>query len=75
MVRTTFGAATTGGPTLRGNESAYKTLSNTLSALHTAETVIDWNEFHRDFSSSLQLLDLTHSTTKTTGSNTKVIGV
>lgn len=58
MVRTTFGAATTGGSTLRRNESPYKTLSNTLSALHTAGTVIDWNEFHRDFSPSLQLLGL-----------------
>jgi iron transport multicopper oxidase len=58
MVKTTFGAASTGGPTLRRNESPYKTLSNTLSALHTAGIVIDWNEFHRDFSPSLQLLGL-----------------
>lgn len=58
MVKTTFGAATTGGPTLRRNESAYKTLSNTLSALHTAGTVIDWSEYHRDFSPSLRLLTL-----------------
>jgi iron transport multicopper oxidase len=58
MVRTTFGAATTGGSTLRRNESPYKTLSNTLSALHTAGIVLDWNEFHRDFSPSLQLLAL-----------------
>ena len=58
MVKTTFGAATTGGPTLRRNESAYRTLSNTLSALHTAGTVIDWNEYHREFSPSLRLLNL-----------------
>jgi acyl transferase domain-containing protein len=58
MVKTTFGAATTGGPTLRRNESPFKTLSNTLSALHTAGTIIDWNEFHQDFSPSLRLLDL-----------------
>lgn len=58
MVRTTFGAATTGGPTLRRNESAYKTLSNTLSALHTAGMTIDWSEYHRDFHPALRLLDL-----------------
>jgi iterative type I PKS product template protein len=58
MVKTTFGAATTGGPTLRRGESAYKTLSRTLSTLHTAGMAIDWNEYHRDFDSALQLLDL-----------------
>lgn len=58
MVKATFGAATTGGPTLRRNESPYKTLSNTLSAMHTAGIIVDWTEFHADFSSSLRLLGL-----------------
>ena len=58
MVRATFGAATIGGSTLHRNESAYRTLSNTLSALYTAGTAIDWNEYHREFSSSIRLLNL-----------------
>jgi acyl transferase domain-containing protein len=58
MVKTTFGAATVGGPTLRRNESAYKTLSRTMSILHTAGMAIDWEEYHRDFNHSLQLLHL-----------------
>ena len=58
MVKATFGAATIGSPTLRKNEVIYRTLSRSLSILHTAGVAIDWNEYHRDFSSSLRLLDL-----------------
>ena len=58
MVKATFGATTIGAPTLRRNESAYRTLTKTLSTLHTAGLPIDWNEYHRDFIQSLRLLDL-----------------
>ena len=58
MVKATFGATTIGSPTLRRNEVAYRTISRTLSTLHTAGLAVDWNEYHRDFSSSLRLLDL-----------------
>lgn len=58
MVKATFGATTIGAPTLRRNESAYKTVTKTLSTLHNAGVVIDWNEYHRDFTRSLRLLDL-----------------
>jgi acyl transferase domain-containing protein len=58
MVKATFGATTVGAPTLRRNESAYKTITKTLSTLHTAGLPIDWNEYHRDFTRSLRLLDL-----------------
>lgn len=58
MVKATFGAATTGSPTLRRNESVYKTISKTLSTFHTAGLSVDWSEYHRDFIPSLRLLDL-----------------
>ena len=58
MVKAAFGATTIAVPTLRRNESAYKTLSASLCTLHTAGLNIDWNEFHRDFSASVRLLDL-----------------
>jgi acyl transferase domain-containing protein len=58
MVKAIFNSAITTAPTLRKNESAYKTISNSLSTLHTAGLNIDWNEYHRDFSNSVHLLDL-----------------
>ncbi|KAH8799437.1 hypothetical protein F5884DRAFT_825301 [Xylogone sp. PMI_703] len=45
-------------PSLRRNESAYDTISNSLSILHTSGLNIDWNEYHQDFIDSLQLFSL-----------------
>ncbi|KAG4026289.1 hypothetical protein MFRU_042g00180 [Monilinia fructicola] len=58
LVKATVGTSTIAAPSLRRNESAYKTLSNSLSVLHTAGLEIDWNEYHRDFNCSVHLLDL-----------------
>jgi iron transport multicopper oxidase len=58
MVKATADSAIIAAPTLRRNESAYKTISSSLSALHTAGLNIDWNECHRDFNDSVNLLDL-----------------
>ena len=58
MVKAAFGIATISAPTLRRNEAAYTTISNSLCTLHTAGLNIDWNEYHRDFSDSVRLLDL-----------------
>ncbi|KAI1345073.1 polyketide synthase [Xylariaceae sp. FL0016] len=58
MVKAAFGAATIATPSLRRNESTYKTLSNTLCTLHSAGLNLDWNEFHRDFDASVRLLDI-----------------
>jgi acyl transferase domain-containing protein len=58
MVKATFGVATIGSPSLRRNEGAYRTISRGLSTLHAAGLAIDWNDYHRDFSGSLRLLDL-----------------
>ncbi|KAH8879977.1 ketoacyl-synt-domain-containing protein [Thozetella sp. PMI_491] len=58
MIKAAFGVATIAVPTLRRNEACYKTLTASLCTLHTAGLNIDWNEFHRDFSQSVRLLDL-----------------
>ncbi|KAK4645321.1 Polyketide synthase [Podospora bellae-mahoneyi] len=58
MVKASFGVATIAVPTLRRNEGCYRTLSSSLCTLHTAGLNIDFNEFHRDFSESVRLLDL-----------------
>ncbi|KAH8671177.1 polyketide synthase [Xylariales sp. PMI_506] len=58
MVKAAFGATTIAVPTLRRNEATYKTLSSSLCTLHSAGVNLDWNEFHRDFDSSVRLLDL-----------------
>ncbi|KAM3072173.1 hypothetical protein ACMFMG_008629 [Clarireedia jacksonii] len=58
MIKATVGTATIAAPSLRRNESAYKTISNSLSTLHTAGLDIDWNEYHRDFNDCIRLLDL-----------------
>jgi len=58
MVKSTFGATPLGGPTLRKNESPYKTISKAMSMLHATGIQLDWAEYHRDFASSLRLLDL-----------------
>jgi acyl transferase domain-containing protein len=58
MVKATFGVATIGSPTIRRNEATFRTISRSLSTLHTAGLSIDWNEYHRDFTDSVRLLDL-----------------
>ncbi|KKY31072.1 putative polyketide synthase [Diaporthe ampelina] len=58
MVKAAFGVATIAVPTIRRNETSYKTLSTSLCTLHSAGLNMDWSEFHRDFPSSVRILDL-----------------
>lgn len=58
MVKAAFGASTIAVPSLRRSESPYKTLSATLCTLHSAGLNLDWNEYHRDFDSTVRLLGL-----------------
>ena len=58
MVKAIANSAIITAPTLRRNESGYKTVSSSLSTLHTAGLNIDWNEYHRDFSDSVNLIEL-----------------
>lgn len=58
MVKAAAGGAIIATPTLRRNESAYKTINSSLSTLHTAGLNVDWDEYHRDFNNSVNLLEL-----------------
>ncbi|KAL1848784.1 Type I Iterative PKS [Paecilomyces lecythidis] len=64
MVTTTFGSDNTGispirgVPTLRRRENPWKTISNTLSFLHTCGIDIDWSGYHQDFERGQKLLHL-----------------
>lgn len=58
LVKAAFGASTIAVPSLRRNEPPYRVLSSTLCTLHSAGLNLDWNEYHRDFDSSVRLLDL-----------------
>ncbi|POR36607.1 Polyketide synthase [Tolypocladium paradoxum] len=58
MIKATLGTSTVAVPTLRRNESVHTVLSNSLSILHSKGLDLDWNEFHRDFYESTQLVEL-----------------
>ncbi|KAF2966958.1 hypothetical protein GQX73_g6613 [Xylaria multiplex] len=58
MVKAAFGVSTIAVPSLRRKELPYKTLTSTLCTLHSAGLNLDWNEYHRDFDSTVRLLDL-----------------
>lgn len=58
MVKAAFGATTIAVPTVRRKESPYKTLTASLCTLHSAGVNFDWNEYHRDFATSVRVLDL-----------------
>ncbi|KAG5916582.1 Type I Iterative PKS, partial [Claviceps sorghi] len=45
-------------PSMRRDADNWKTVSETLAALHGAGVEIGWNELHRPFESRLRLLDL-----------------
>lgn len=58
MVKSTFGTDTLTIPTLRKNEDSWKTIAGSLCALYEKGLNVDWNEYHRDFSSCHSLLRL-----------------
>ena len=45
-------------PSIRRDDNNWKTMCESLAALHVAGVQIDWSEFHRPFESRLRLLDL-----------------
>ncbi|OZJ01940.1 hypothetical protein BZG36_05397 [Bifiguratus adelaidae] len=58
FVKSTLTTPVTAAPSLRKNESPWKTFAGRLSALHKVGLNFDWNEFHRDFLDCAHLLDL-----------------
>jgi monodictyphenone polyketide synthase len=45
-------------PSIRRGEDNWKTMAESMAALHLAGITTSWNEFHRPFESRLRLLDL-----------------
>ncbi|KAK4496177.1 hypothetical protein PRZ48_012157 [Zasmidium cellare] len=45
-------------PSMRRGEDNWKTLSETMAALHLAGVEVSWNDFHAPFSQCVRLLDL-----------------
>jgi monodictyphenone polyketide synthase len=45
-------------PSMRRGDDKWKTMSESMAALHLAGIDISWNEFHQPFESRLRLLDL-----------------
>ncbi|RAL06542.1 uncharacterized protein BO97DRAFT_358536, partial [Aspergillus homomorphus CBS 101889] len=58
LVKSVLGQGIAPYASLRRNEDVFKTLSETLAALHLSGLPIDWNEYHRDFTASHKVLEL-----------------
>ena len=58
MVKSTLGPQTVTLPSLRRNGDTWKTLAESTASLHRAGIEINWNDYHRDFESSHQVLKL-----------------
>ena len=58
FVKSELGQKTLAAPALRRDVSAYKTISTSLACLHSSGVSIDWNEYHRDFTDCVQMLNL-----------------
>ena len=58
MIKATLGVQVRTLPSLRGHENSWTAVSKSLSALHSWGCNINWQEYHRDFEHSHQLLPL-----------------
>ncbi|KAL1854109.1 Type I Iterative PKS [Paecilomyces lecythidis] len=58
MIKGTLGPQTNTIASLRRNEDTWKVLCNSLSAVYLAGVEIQWKEYHVDFTSSQQVLQL-----------------
>jgi monodictyphenone polyketide synthase len=60
FVRSIMPSVTTAVPSLRRGEDDWRTLSQSLAAVHSAGVLVNWDQFHRPFEKKcgLRLLDL-----------------
>ena len=58
FVKTTSPSARLVVPSFRRDEDNWKTMADSMAALHLVGVPVSWNEFHRPFESRLRLLDL-----------------
>ncbi|KFY21351.1 hypothetical protein V493_07486 [Pseudogymnoascus sp. VKM F-4281 (FW-2241)] len=57
LLRTNLGSITV-LPTLQRNKDTWKVLTSSLSTLHSAGAEIRWDQYHRDFTASLSVIQL-----------------
>lgn len=57
MVKASVGATVT-APSLRRNEDAWKTISTSICALHTAGVNLNFDDFHSEFNDAQELYTL-----------------
>ena len=58
FLKSTIPSIKLAAPSMRRGDNNWKTMAETLTALHLAGVDVSWNEFHRPFESRLRLLDL-----------------
>ncbi|PFH56367.1 hypothetical protein XA68_16607 [Ophiocordyceps unilateralis] len=58
MIKSTLGAASTALPCLRKSVSPWKTMVSALETMYLRGLVVDWNNFHRGFHASHQVVQL-----------------
>ena len=58
FVKTTIPSTELTIPSIRRGDDNWKTMAESMAALHLAGIEVNWNEFHRPFESRLRLLDL-----------------
>lgn len=58
FIKSTIPSVRLAVPSLRRGDSNWKTMADSMAALHLVGVGVDWNEFHRPMERRLQLLDL-----------------
>jgi len=58
LVKSTLSSINVAAASIRRGDDNWKTLADTMAALHLAGVKVAWNEFHREFEKALCLLDL-----------------
>ena len=58
FVKSTIPSTELAIPSIRRGDDNWKTVAESMAALHLAGVRVSWNEFHRPFESRLRLLDL-----------------
>lgn len=58
FVKTTIPSTQLAVPSIRRGDDNWKTMAESMAALHLAGVGVSWNEFHRPFEGRLRLLDL-----------------
>jgi acyl transferase domain-containing protein len=58
FIKSIIPSTRTAVPSSRRDDQGWKTIADSIAALHAVGVKIDWHEFHRPFEGSLRLLDL-----------------